>query len=262
MPAKVLETSQPMNMSHPLAQGVYHWWLPMPNNYGYRNTRDIAADRRYVENLEANGGVGAANPYTGLLSIRSAPGYVLTKTQPTLSQYTVSVWWKLINGTAASIVGHVAQYQRIGISSSTNLRIYPADHTTFTDVAIAADTAYFHNVIVSYVSGGACELWYDGVHTSLTTVTANAIWSRISIDRWSQYWQGDISSLQIYNRAISEKEALDLYIEGRTGWPNLLNWYTPRTWLFGSAVQNGAFARQLTTGNIPGMNQWKPQRSR
>ena len=139
---------------------------------------------------------------------------------------TLSIWYSRVEGNSST------SWRTLFATTNTNVHHLISQNTT--RVLGVFDGSFrsfgytplidgkFHNYSVIYQSGTNATLYVDGIFFSTINIILNLETSPIgSIGNWNSgnYWAGNISLTQIYNRALSAQEILQNYnaTKGRYG---------------------------------------------
>ena len=118
-----------------------------------------------------------------------------------------STIWRTLLGTTSTNIHHL-----ISQSTTRVLGVWDGSFRTF-GYTPPID-GKFHNYVVIYNSASTATLYVDGVFVTTISIILDLQTSPIgSIGNWNggDYWAGYISSLSIYNRALSAVEILQNY---------------------------------------------------
>ena len=136
---------------------------------------------------------------------------------------TLSVWynrvenvssttWRTLFATTSTNVHHL-----ISQSTTRVLGVFDGSFRSFGYTPLI--DGKFHNYSVVYQSGTNATLYVDGIFFSTINMVLNLETSLIgSIGNWNggNYWAGNISNTQIYNRALSVQEIQQNYNATKT----------------------------------------------
>ena len=131
------------------------------------------------------------------------------------NEVTSSTIWRTLFATATTNIHHLIMQQ-----NTRNLGIFDGSFRDFGFNPPADNN--FHNYSVIYENQSNASLYVDGNFVSNIITTLNLQTSGISsIGNWNSgnYWAGDISTAQIYNRALSVQEIKQNFeaLRGRYG---------------------------------------------
>lgn len=156
---------------------------------------------------------------SGKRSIIESPFGQAGKTTITIgyrrNETTSSTTWRTLLGHASSNIHHL-----ISNSSSRNLGIFDGSFRDFGYNPPQDSKFHIYNII--YTSGSSATLYIDGNQGNTVSTTLNLTTNPIgSIGNWggSNYWAGDISFVQIYNRQLLDSEIKENFnaLRGRYG---------------------------------------------
>jgi hypothetical protein len=132
------------------------------------------------------------------------------------SNYTISVWFN----TASLGINAFVGWGNFGVTNQvTALRLSPTGFQHYwwgndLDVSIALSINTWYNVVARF-NGTNRQIWLNNVLIGNDTPTGhnvpNANNLRIASSNSGEFYQGSISNVLIYNRAISDSEIAELY---------------------------------------------------
>jgi hypothetical protein len=132
------------------------------------------------------------------------------------SNYTISVWFN----TASLGINAFVGWGNFGVTNQvTALRLSPTGFQHYwwgndLDVSIALSINTWYNVVARF-NGTNRQIWLNNVLIGNDTPTGhnvpNANNLRIASSNSGEFYQGKISNVLIYNRAISDSEIAELY---------------------------------------------------
>ncbi len=247
MPVPILNTGNPVNRGHPLAKGLVNWWKPLPHNWGGSVLYDVVGS----VNATKTGTGPVWNGEQAIGGSRSISGwtssyyYSTSKTVAITGDYSVVIWWKLTSTSTYSFAltgpglaihgvntGGASFYLRTRDSGSVF-------QPTISGVTIGA----WQQFVCSAKASSTSYCYLDNI-TSSSFSEGSGTFSIGTLGNYSSWpFLGSIAEIKIYNRALTQADVLALRQEALTGYPNLLNWSTPKAWSFGSAVQVSSVAK-------------------
>ncbi len=239
-----------VNWAAPLNRGLVGWWMSL-NRPGYFG---VGGPNQDLTGLNSNG-TWANSPTWSGLSRPSGWGSVNYATAsarsdmgtPTIlqlpSQVSMSAWV-----LATSLVGFdfAAGYaEDSGASAgyglvffSSNIRFFANIYTTNASIGLTADSQW-HHLVGTYdnsLASNQLNIYMDGVAGTPATQTATMTYTgtpkmRIStVGAGFTHWTGNIDDVRVYNRCLSQQEALQLYRASRGGYQRELNYVKRPIW--------------------------------
>lgn len=243
MPVPILNTSNPVNRAHPLAYGLVNWWKPLPHNWGGSVLYDTVGKNNASK-------VGSATQWNGenvLRGTRSISGWTTSAYYGFTSQvsftgdYSIVIWWKSSSFSDYSFAASGSSAAVFGLNSG-GAGFYVRTHNSgsaYTPSVSGATLGVWQQAVLSAKYNSTSYCYLDNVKSSsFANDFGTGSWNYIGYySSWS--FLGSIAEVKFYNRILSDSEVIQLRSEALQGYPNLLNWHTPRAWSFGSAVQGG-----------------------
>ena len=243
-----IDLGNPLALGHPLANGLIHCWLPLPNNRGGNRLHDLK---------------GTA---TGTLATSPSPQWVpgrgqlgALRTTDSDDKITIAAT-AVTNFTVAAVVTPYAP-TTLGLiigESDTAPALYNWNDSTFNfynanncqSGAITTGRTY---VLVGVNRDGVeRELFMDGVSQATGVAIPSMTANRIGGDDAGQGFNGIIEGCWLWNRAFSDTEARDFSIEARLQYPTLIRRFSRRVYSFGPVAAGGGITGPLIDGRLIG----------
>lgn len=250
-----VNTRDPVNRQSRLAHRRLGWWLALPHNSGGGFLYDLTGQRHgTLVNMTTAGTTGwVAEHRTGsgtLKYLASASSRVTLSTARTIGgndTWTASAW---VQTTASSSVGGRPVYCERGSAGNDILKIDSLDTTSTTQAiltyrndaasivqvrgATAINDGARHHIVITKDAAQNLSLYVDGKLDvgSTTFVGANPnnftdatvqTWLGADLGGGTGAWDGLISDVAVYDRDLGVNEVRELFLEGLTGYPTLLN---------------------------------------
>ena len=249
MGPRVIDLGSPVNWNHPLNRGLVYWNLILPNQIPGVKFPNLAGKRF---DLTASG--ARAEP-TGLgyygFALDGSAGYAENLTAPPVANVPASAECVFRSADTASTQALVALNNGTGTSNRLVLLAAgatggdPIQATTNASTTAASSAGYQANTLHH-----ACGVWpsstdrrafLDGRNkgTNATSQTVAGSFDRLTVGaRWGTsslgaFFNGLVASVRIYNRALADDEVSEAALQSRRRYPDLLNWYVPKTYSFG-----------------------------
>lgn len=169
----------------------------------------------------------------GTFSFNGSSNYIdcgnLSYVNPSSTSISISLWIKTTTTTSPKIFSSkgdstTAGYDMQIISSKVVVRVANGTivQVTPTDGANVADNIW-HQVVIVIIPGVSISRYVDGIlNSSVTSITVSSISGSnllIGKSQTGYYYSGQISAMQIYNRALTAAEVLQNFnaLRGRYG---------------------------------------------
>ena len=267
---------EPVNLNHPLAQGLVSWWLALPGLDGGQKWYDVIGGYHgTLTNMttSASGWRSTTRPggwrhllFDGVNDNISTAARVPVASFSTGSTY---IAWAQTTSTASSrgyggdpsmpILGDTTANVWIGwgVTGGVQNFMYAGTGPFATGTVAVNDGAWHFLAVVHDRTTGNIQLYTDGIADGSGTSAWNGIFPAVnSIGRGfssSDLWNGFLDDVRIYSRALSAAEIFDLYANSRTGYPGLLNQrysgptlsYGPSVLYAGVSLGGSAVAQQI-----------------
>ena len=238
-----VDWTQPVNWRDPLNDGLVSWWLAIPNHTAGTSTwRDLCGlndgtltnfanvDQAWKTQGQA-GGFGALE-FDGTndqVDVSHAPSLDI------VNEITVTCWVRL--GATGRYHGLIAKgtwewdllIRNTGIVVWYSSDLSPASAASTVSIT---DTIAWHFVAISR-RGTVTSIMVDGVPAGDITQTGSYALRNapvaIGSESGSSYFDGDISDVRIWDRALTASEIQDYYHRSQRYYPGLLNRHTRRS---------------------------------
>jgi len=241
-----LDTINPVNHMNPLNSGLISWWMNMPYRWGGGGSvfRDLLqlnhGDLVNMDPSNWRGDTGRQGGYGALNFDGSTERVTADGTVPVTTPLTLIGW---ANGSSLS--GNDTIMAINDASDNDNwFRIMTVDGFSALDInalsgggferitgTIPISTNEWFQVAGVFSSTTSRELFINGRPdgSSTTSINPTQNMDRASIGVLgrpliTEFFDGFLDDLRIYDRALSGSEISAIYQESRRGYPNTLNW--------------------------------------
>lgn len=245
-----IHVSDAVNWGHSLNRGLVSWWLALPGMERGVVMRDIA--RRNHGTL-INGPLLETGPNGfGSVLFDGSDDRVDLATQFSVANGVTCTAW--IRPTTVVGGNYAIRANKKTMLSTTGpaIRWWPdTDITTVDDNVFTLAVDEWRFVGITQV-GTTYAFYVDGKPGRTdTTVALDDTDDKANIGSFataSFLWSGSIADVRDYNRALSAAEMRALYLQTRTGYPDLLNWHRRR----GVSTQVAAGGTGITAVRLAG----------
>lgn len=251
-------TQNPVNRSHPFAQGLQNWWLHPQGYYGGKIVRDLMTGASSTIN-----GISTTSGYQSKCNMRQM-GSVYYKdngtyaTPPCASSAAVTVMcWAWFDG-AFGFPNQKAAVGRYPDATATNpvvlmptgIGIYDGSfYRELTATTTAPVNQWVH--LCGSWKNGAQALYLNsaanGTGTSAFGVATGGTTLMHGSNDAGIYLKGWIHDIRYYTRVLSATEVRNIYLNSLAGYPGLLNRIRPE---LGSYAATGNRRRRLLAAGV------------
>jgi len=255
-----IDTMNPLNRQHPLAQGLVSWWLVVPGlGMGGTNMRDLTGrNHGTLTNMAQpatstsgwnrstrRGGLGVVT-YDGTDDYVSVADTTALRFSATDSTFTIVGWIKLTDyvpggGSISSLVtkwlgtGNQRSYA-FGVGSTGVLKFPVSTSGAAAAMTVVGTTTlalgqWYHIGVTADISTDVFKVYIDGKEDSTTgSTTISSIFdgtAQVNLgttkNGTDDKLNGQSDDIRIYNRVLSNTEIALLYVNSLLGSPGLLN---------------------------------------
>lgn len=249
---RIVDTSDPVNWSHPLNRGLVSWWLALQGQQRGVIFRDLCNRNNgtLTNGPEWNGArgrpggwgcvrmtannhnvsIGDVTTYDGLTSLTISLWISLDSTANDATGRRIVTKWGATTATRAFLLS-----QSNGDGDSLTFAVFSGSESNYTIKTTSGvlTAGNHHHVVVTWIGGGTVAIHIDGRSVSLTDGSLGT--HPTSIPNSSSAFMfgqessglnsmlGSIDSVRTYRRALSANEVAALIQEERQGYPGLLN---------------------------------------
>jgi hypothetical protein len=268
----ILDWSQAINPDAPLNSGLVSWWMagednpywggpklfdlcPWSNNHG--TLTNFSASVNPWSGQTHPGGRGSLK-FDGSDDLVDTNNAYIVDAQRDI---TISAWvYITANGSYPSVIQKNVAFNttttKYGLycTAGTRQPVFNIGSVERTSATALTLNQWTHIIAVSNASG--MFIFTNGVKESFAATSAPTT----SSDTWkigcfvnaSGMWPGNLNDIRVWNRGLSDGEAVALYQASRLGYPNELNWITrPVVGAQAAAASGGG---QNLLGGIMGAN--------
>lgn len=248
-PTIEIDWENPVNKDHHLNRGRVSWWLAGPSGTGGNKIRDlINRNHATLSNMAISttsswksaqgrsGGIGS-------ISFDGTNDYMIVSDNDNLdvTKLTVSLWFKrrgnttythfMCKGGAATWTAPYAIWcVRLYGTSIQSWINDGADTANYVNGVTTISNNRWYHIAITY-DGTTLTLYLDGKYqnskvrsVTLSTSIYNVYFGSTTGLGASEFLNGYMDDMTIYNRALSASEMYSLYNEARQGYPNTLNY--------------------------------------
>lgn len=281
MLGRYLDLGNPL-ADHPLNTGLVSWWIGMPNTAGLTTLFDLKQKyngtiTNFASPFTNTSGwlPDSKTPFSSLVFDGNDDLVDFGTPTESASATAITVSCRAVTYTNASSGGggglrELIDASDIAIANGMNfiLRYYPtggyvefltnngsgeSPHAIDTINPTIGVEYHWVGVFDGSVGSGVCSLYRDGVLSNsvsagMVVLNSTAYRFRVGNDYQSaaapdlRPWNGTISDIRFYNRALSDNDVWQLYEQARLGHPNTLRWFSRRRTL----VKSPAAALPIT----------------
>ena len=239
----------PLNLEHPLAQGLIGFWLPLPSLSGGLKLYDLSLYSRH-------GTLTNMDPATAWTTIQNTPAIYLDGVDESIYVGKTGINWSQSNPFTIFVVAAAAGDPPTGYGTLVNAHSVAAAETIVYLIASSSTgrlhlwkhseaslpttwkDGNLHSFSASHPAGannGQDLLYYDGRPLAVSS-GGHYGWTRTNDDMrigsavtTAHEWYGWIAAVMIYNRVLTASEHQLCWDLVRSGFPALLN-RRPRFW--------------------------------
>lgn len=251
--------NNPVVRDHPLLRGCIHWWLPLPHNSGGRTIFDLIGGNHATFGTETKWGQSHIPGAKGVVHTGGSNG--ATFSAVALTEYTIVLYGATSGLTYGHYgLGHSATNSPVfGRNNESSLILIASDGTSAQTIPRNKKTSLWGQCAATWVSGSQPIGYQDNQAAGTFTAArgGTATWSYLGWYYNNSWWGGPLSSVMIYDRAMSAEEIYRLYQEQQNVYPTMLHRTTRlsmRVAMFGSGGSppsfNPAWARAANPSPI------------
>lgn len=250
---RIIDTSDPVNWSHPLNRGLVSWWLALPDQQRGVIFRDLCnRNNGTLTNGPTWQGARGRPGGWGSLRFDGSNDYIDCGTSGlnNLSHMTAMFWMRApqTNTAYGRLFEKGATTEwcfNVNQSGANDGKVsFFANRSGFVicDSAAINDGVTFHH-IAGTIDGANITLFVDGVqvsqkaYTGAASTTGTLYIGRFGGTGYHAIFEGD--DFRLYNRALSAREIARYYNLSRQGYPGLLNRLPTRRYAPEQAVAGG-----------------------